>query len=87
MPIYEYKCSTCGYTFEVIQKVIDPPITQCTKCSGPTNKIISSAGLVFKGSGWYITDYSSKRDSSEGPKTEKGSEKKEDKKDTTKAVT
>lgn len=60
MPIYEYRCNDCGHTFDVIQKVSDPPITACTKCSGPTNKVISPAGLMFKGSGWYITDYSSR---------------------------
>lgn len=60
MPIYEYKCVECGHIFEAIQKVSDPPITNCPKCSGATNKIISPSGLQFKGSGWYITDYSRK---------------------------
>ncbi|OHE55382.1 MAG: FmdB family transcriptional regulator [Thermodesulfovibrio sp. RBG_19FT_COMBO_42_12] len=82
MPIYEYRCSKCGYSFDVIQKVNDPPITTCTKCSGPINKVISSAGLVFKGSGWYITDYSSK-----GKREEKSPGKKEDKKDAPKTTT
>lgn len=60
MPIYEYKCEKCGHTFEAIQKVSDQPITTCPKCSGVTTKIISAAGLQFKGSGWYVTDYSNK---------------------------
>ncbi|MDD5435690.1 MAG: zinc ribbon domain-containing protein [Nitrospira sp.] len=60
MPIYEYKCEKCGHTFEAIQKVSDQPITECPKCSGVTNKVISAAGLQFKGSGWYVTDYSNK---------------------------
>ena len=60
MPIYEYKCTQCGFTFDVLQKLSDPPIRKCTKCSGVTNKVISASGLVFKGSGWYITDYANK---------------------------
>lgn len=60
MPIYEYKCEKCGHIFEAIQKFSDLPITECPKCSGFTNKIISSAGLQFKGTGWYVTDYSNK---------------------------
>lgn len=82
MPIYEYRCGKCGYTFEVMQKVNDPPMTTCTKCSGPTNKVISSSGLVFKGSGWYVTDYSSK-----GKREEKSPEKKEEKKEAPKTTT
>lgn len=81
MPIYEYRCERCGHTFEVIQKVNDPPIKTCTKCSGPTNKVISPAGLMFKGSGWYITDYSSKGKNTKEVKTEKSSDKKDDKKE------
>jgi len=60
MPIYEYKCNKCGTKLEVIQKLSDQPITVCVKCNGAMSKLISPAGLVFKGSGWYITDYSSK---------------------------
>ena len=82
MPIYEYRCNKCGHTFEIMQKLSDPPITACSKCSGPTNKVISPAGLMFKGSGWYITDYSSKGKASEGATEEKGKEKKEEKKGT-----
>lgn len=79
MPIYEYRCNQCGHIFEVMQKVNDSPITTCTECSGPTSKIISPAGLVFKGSGWYITDYSSKdkaRDESSKKKEEGKTEEK-----------
>lgn len=82
MPIYEYRCDKCGYSFDVLQKVNDPPITICTKCSGPTIKVISSAGLVFKGSGWYVTDYSSK-----GKREEKNPEKKGEKKESSKNTT
>lgn len=74
MPIYEYRCNQCGHIFEVMQKVNDPPITTCTECSGPTSKVISPAGLLFKGSGWYITDYSSTKDKAR----EESSKKKEE---------
>lgn len=82
MPIYEYKCSKCGNTVEVIQKVSDPPISECVKCSGAMTKVISPAGLMFKGSGWYITDYSSKgKPTAEQSKPKKNQEKVSDKKE------
>ena len=57
MPIYEYQCDACQKTFEVSQKFTDDPLTECQSCSGPVRKIISAPGIVFKGSGWYVTDY------------------------------
>ncbi|MBQ27749.1 MAG: transcriptional regulator [Nitrospiraceae bacterium] len=60
MPLYEYSCNKCGYRFELIQKFSDQPITKCEQCSGKVTKLISAPGLSFKGTGWYITDYSSK---------------------------
>ncbi len=74
MPIYEYKCSECGYEFEEIQKFNDPPITVCPKCGGKVCKKISAPAFKFKGSGWYVTDYSKKS-------YKEASEKKEDKKE------
>ena len=85
MPIYEYKCSKCGHRIEILQKMSDQPVTVCEKCNGAMSKVISPAGLVFKGSGWYITDYSSKGKSQTEPskagKTQdkKASDKKEEK--------
>ncbi len=60
MPIYEYECTTCGNRFEVIQGYSDPPIANCNTCSGMVRKVISSPAIVFKGSGWYVSDYSDK---------------------------
>ncbi len=60
MPIYEFKCSKCQSTFEVIQKVNAPAPKNCLKCGAPVRKIISPSALQFKGSGWYITDYAQK---------------------------
>ena len=64
MPIYEYICTACKEKFEVQRKFSDPPITTCAEFScpkgEPVEKIISSPAIMFKGSGWYVTDYSDK---------------------------
>ena len=57
VPIYEYQCETCNHKFEVIQKVSDRPIKKCVLCQGKVQKVLSAPGLLFKGSGWYVTDY------------------------------
>ena len=57
MPIYEYQCEVCGHRFEVMQKFSDEPIKECVICSGPVRRVLSPPALVFKGSGWYATDY------------------------------
>lgn len=67
MPIYEYECPN-NHRFEVIQKFDDPPIDVCTECGAPVERLISSPAIQFKGSGWYITDYARKSDSSESSK-------------------
>jgi putative FmdB family regulatory protein len=59
VPIYEYQCEVCSHTFEVIQKFSDEPIKACVVCSGPVRRLLSPPGLVFKGTGWYVTDYAS----------------------------
>ena|SRR5579863_6350129 len=80
MPIYEYRCSTCGKTFEKLQKFSDPPVEVHEECGGKVEKLISTSALQFKGSGFYITDYKGgKTDSgskSDGAKTESKSETK-----------
>jgi putative FmdB family regulatory protein len=62
MPIYSYKCDKCGARFDRMQKFTDKPLTRCPECRGPVKRLIQPAGIVFKGSGWYITD--SKKSSS-----------------------
>ncbi len=57
MPIYEYKCSKCGKTFECLQSVAAAPLRKCIHCRGRAERIISQSSFQFKGSGWYITDY------------------------------
>jgi len=58
MPTYEYKCQICGYMFEKFQSMKDKPVTKCPKCNGKVQRLISGgAGVIFKGSGFYATDY------------------------------
>lgn len=57
MPIYEYRCTGCGHTFEVMQKFSDRPVKKCPECKGKVEKLLSAPGLLFKGTGWYVTDY------------------------------
>lgn len=70
MPLYEYKCSECGFIFEVLQKVNEQPKNKCPKCGGSVKKVISAPTLQFKGSGWYITDYAQKEKQETKPETE-----------------
>lgn len=62
MPTYEYKCSSCGHTFERFQSITAAPIKKCPECGKAKVKrlIGTGAGLIFKGSGFYITDYRDK---------------------------
>jgi putative FmdB family regulatory protein len=58
MPIYAYKCDSCGHAKDVLQKMSDDPLTKCPSCGGPTfNKQLTAAGFQLKGSGWYATDF------------------------------
>ena len=57
MPIYEYKCQTCGTVYEVSQRFADAPLTSHEGCGGKVKRLISAPALQFKGSGWYVTDY------------------------------
>jgi len=61
MPLYEYECGVCGHRFEVIQKFSDSPIERCPLCAEPVHKLLSAPAIQFKGTGWYVTDYASKR--------------------------
>ena len=60
MPNYEYECEICKHKFELIQKFSDLPVKECPLCKGNVKKVISSPGIMFKGAGWYVTDYSNK---------------------------
>lgn len=61
MPIYTYRCENCGVRFERQQSFTDQPLTRCPECNkNKLRKVITPAGIVFKGSGWYATDHKSK---------------------------
>ncbi len=68
MPIYEYECKACGYTFEEIQGFNDKPIKKCPECKkNKVEKLISLSSFHLQGSGWYETDYGKKKVSSGTP--------------------
>jgi putative FmdB family regulatory protein len=70
LPLYEYKCEKCGNQFEKIEKHSAPTTQKCPKCGAKAQRMISAAGIQFKGSGWYVTDYKGKSSgatSVEGP--------------------
>ena len=76
MPTYEYECEKCGHKFEVFQSMTEPPRKRCPKCRGKVRRLLGGgAGIVFKGSGFYTTDYRSnaykeqkRKESGEPPK-------------------
>ena len=58
MPIYAYRCGSCGHAKDVLQKLSDPPLTQCPSCGAMSfSKQLTAAGFQLKGSGWYATDF------------------------------
>ncbi len=58
MPIYAYKCESCGHAKDVLQKISDAPLTECPACGAATfSKQLTAAGFQLKGSGWYATDF------------------------------
>jgi putative FmdB family regulatory protein len=57
MPTYEYKCDSCGHTFEKFQSIKDEPLTACEACGAEVRRLFGTAGIIFKGSGFYVNDY------------------------------
>jgi putative FmdB family regulatory protein len=90
MPTYEYKCNKCEEVFEVFQKITDEPLKECPVCGGEVKRLVSGgAGIIFKGSGFYTTDYKgsvksaeSLSDRNKGKEDKKSSAKEETKKET-----
>jgi putative FmdB family regulatory protein len=81
VPIYEYKCAN-GHVFEAVQSMSDDPLTKCEQCGAPVERVFHPIAVHFKGSGFYATDYGSKKQTSQdgaGKESEKTSkpEKKE----------
>jgi putative FmdB family regulatory protein len=80
MPIYEYRCEK-GHTFEVMQKMTDDPVSTCTTCDAPVQRVFHPVAVHFKGKGFYNTDYGTKRRNREMERSggDKGESKKESK--------
>lgn len=62
MPTYVYECKECAQQTELIQKVSDPPLESCPSCHGAVRKVLFPVGIVFKGPGFYVTDYKHKEE-------------------------
>ncbi len=75
MPTYEYECTACRNRFERRQKISEEPVKTCPECGGVTRRVLHPVGIIFKGSGWYITD---SRSSSDGAGIPAPAEKKEE---------
>jgi putative FmdB family regulatory protein len=90
MPIYEYRCNLCGQEHVVLQKVTEPPLTDCPSCGKPgLQKLLTAAGFHLKGGGWYATDFKggSKKKPEDKSKPETKTEPKTDTKPDTKPDT
>jgi putative FmdB family regulatory protein len=80
MPIYEYRCER-GHTFEVMQRMTDDPLTSCSTCEAPVQRVFHPVAVHFKGSGFYTTDYGKKSGASSTSDASSTSEAKTDPKD------
>jgi len=84
MPIYEYKCKACEHKFDKLQKINDPPFTDCPDCGEPELvKLVSAAGFRLKGTGWYETDFKNSGKTSSTATSKDKAVKKTEKKTTT----
>ncbi len=73
MPIYAYRCNTCGHAKDVLQKMSDPLLTSCPACGAETfTKQVTAAGFQLKGSGWYVTDFKGGSGGTSAPATTAG---------------
>ena len=85
MPIYEYQCEQCQLRFEKMQRFSDDPLAECPDCGGPVHRVIQPVGVIFKGSGFYVTDNRGK--SSTMPPTKRDSEGKSETTDSSSTAT
>ena len=80
MPTYDYFCKKCQNTFEYFQSMSDSALEKCPKCNNKVRRLISGgSGLIFKGSGFYLTDYAQKKENKPTSKNEKKTDKKKPK--------
>jgi putative FmdB family regulatory protein len=70
MPTYDYECTKCGHAYEAFQQMSAPKLTKCPKCKGKLKRLIGGgSGIIFKGSGFYQTDYKKSQQPSDAPKS------------------
>jgi putative FmdB family regulatory protein len=74
MPLYEYRCEDCGVRFERRQHISDEPVKVCPECGGTVHRLIHPVGIIFKGSGFYVTDNRAKSSTAVPKSTKKASE-------------
>lgn len=79
MPLYEYQCQACGVRFERRQHVTDEPVRVCPECGGEVHRLIQPVGVIFKGSGFYVTDNRGKSSTSKPSSTKKPKDSEESK--------
>ncbi len=77
MPTYKYRCKECDHEFEVRQRMSDKPLSECPVCGGDVRRVVGSVGIVFKGSGFYVTDNRSSNGKGRVKTTEKSSDDRE----------
>src|SRR5690242_10342875 len=77
MPTYVYRCQNCDSLTEAFQKITEDPLTTCEECGGSLRRVLQPVGIVFKGSGFYVTDYKRAEGGSNGKSAEAGSAKSE----------
>ncbi len=72
MPTYDYECNACGYTFEVFQNMSDEPLKKCPECGKRVRRLVGGGlGIIFKGSGFYVTDNKSSSNGGKAAKKDK----------------
>jgi len=79
MPNYEYECESCGIRFERMQHFHDAPLKDCPECGGCVHRVLHPVGIVFKGSGFYVTDHNKSSSAVSSPRKENGAAKQAEK--------
>jgi putative FmdB family regulatory protein len=79
MPIYLYECDSCGLRFEKMQRMTEEPLSDCPECDGQVRRIIQPVGIIFKGSGFYVTDNRQGSSPTLAPPKDKDKDKEKDK--------
>lgn len=82
MPLYEYECESCGVRFERRQHMEDEPVNTCPECGGDVHRLIQPVGIIFKGSGFYVTDNRAKSSTATPGNVKKADETSTEKSDT-----